>query len=92
MPLGAVSHLRADSDAGQCQFARFRPAAPITLHTERMTDTLHDHSGDGEASRALTPWEHWEEHDGQPVIVWNEELHAAWLERSAPRCPDGSPP
>lgn len=56
-----------------------------------MTDTSHDQSPDDEASRALLPWEHWEEHDGEPMIVWDEEAHAAWLERWAPRCPDGSP-
>jgi hypothetical protein len=56
-----------------------------------MTDTLHDQSPDGEASRDLKPWERWEEHEGEPIIVWDDEAHAAWLERWAPRCPDGSP-
>lgn len=56
-----------------------------------MTDTLDDKSPDDEAGDALLPWEHWEEHDGEPVIVWDEEAHAAWCERWAPRCPDGSP-
>ena len=56
-----------------------------------MTDTLHDKSPDDEAGDALLPWEHWEEHDGEPVIVWDEEAHAAWCKRWAPRCPDGSP-
>jgi hypothetical protein len=50
---------------------------------------LHDQSE--ESSHALLPWEHWEEHDGEPIIVWDDEAHAAWLERWAPRCPDGSP-
>jgi hypothetical protein len=56
-----------------------------------MTDTWHDQSPDGEASRDLMPWEHWEDRDGEPTIVWDEEAHAAWLKRWAPRCPDGNP-
>ena len=56
-----------------------------------MTDTSHDLSQDDEASHTLGPWEHWEEHDGEPIIVWDDEAHAAWLERWAPRCPDGNP-
>ncbi len=46
-----------------------------------MTDTSRFQSKDGETSHALGPWERWEEHDGEPVIVWDEEAHAAWIER-----------
>ena len=56
-----------------------------------MTDTSHDPSQDDEASHTLGPYEHWEEHDGEPIIVWDDQAHAAWLERWAPRCPDGNP-
>jgi hypothetical protein len=56
-----------------------------------MSDTLHDQSSDDEASRALMPWEHWEEHDGESIIVFDEEAHAVWREKWAPRRPDGSP-
>jgi hypothetical protein len=82
---GAVSHHRANSAPRQCQFGGFRPAAPIPLHTARMTDNMHDQFPDGDPSRALKPREYWEEHDGEPMIVWDEEAHAAWLEKWAPR-------
>jgi hypothetical protein len=56
-----------------------------------MTDTSHDQSKGGEARHTLGAWEHWEEHNGEPIIVWDDEAHAAWVERWARRCPDGNP-
>ena len=57
----------------------------------RMTTASQDHSPHPGDDCVLGPWEHWEVHDGEPVIVWDEEAHAAWVEKWAPRCPDGNP-
>lgn len=92
-----MERLQCAADPASSQFSiravsirPISPAAPITLHTERMTDPPHDQSQDGEPSRPLKPWGALGEHGGEPAIVWDRKVHAAWLQRWAPRCPVGS--
>ena len=56
-----------------------------------MTSLSQDQPADG-PERGLLPWERWStDSDGQPVIEWDDEAHAEWCEKWAPRCPVGNP-
>ncbi len=62
----------------------------LRLHI--MSSKHQDQSqGHGEALRLLAWERETTSEDGELIIEWDEEAHAAWCEKWAPSCPDGNP-
>lgn len=56
-----------------------------------MSRSSHDWSWDGSDLRHLGPFERWTtDEGGEPIVEWDTEAHARWLEKWAPACLDGS--
>jgi hypothetical protein len=57
-----------------------------------MSSLRPDPNKTNSETRPLHRWERWGlDWAGQPIIEWDDEAHAAWCAKWAPRCPDGNP-
>jgi hypothetical protein len=57
-----------------------------------MSRSSHDRSGDEFELAPLGPFERWTtDETGEPIVEWDTEAHASWLEKWTAPCPDGNP-
>jgi hypothetical protein len=54
-----------------------------------MKGSSHDRSGDDSEPPRLGPFERWTtDVNGEPIIEWDAEAHARWLDKWTVRCPE----
>lgn len=63
----------------------------ISHHNRRVPKTRPDREPVEPGEVKLSRFERWgTDWEGRPIVVWDDEAHAAWCEKWAPPCPDGN--